>query len=60
MNQQQLLTKVYFPRIYVPISAACVFLVDLVISLGLYAIVMCLLPGHTELDDRFLACASCC
>jgi lipopolysaccharide transport system permease protein len=40
VNSQQLLTKVYFPRIYVPVSAACVFLVDLFISLGLYALVL--------------------
>lgn len=40
VNQQQLLTKVYFPRIYVPISSACVFVVDLLISLGLYALVL--------------------
>ncbi len=36
VNQQQLLTKVYFPRLFVPVAAACVFLVDLGISLALY------------------------
>jgi lipopolysaccharide transport system permease protein len=41
VSQQHLLTKVYFPRIYVPVAAACVFMVDLLISLGLYAIVLC-------------------
>jgi lipopolysaccharide transport system permease protein len=40
VNQQQLLTKVYFPRLFIPIAAACVFLVDLLISLGLYAPIM--------------------
>jgi lipopolysaccharide transport system permease protein len=40
VNQHQLLTKVYFPRLFVPIAAACVFLVDLVISLGIYAVVL--------------------
>ena len=40
VNQQQLLTKVYFPRLFVPIAAASVFLVDLLISLGIYAVVM--------------------
>jgi lipopolysaccharide transport system permease protein len=39
-NQQQLLTKVYFPRLFVPVAAASVFAVDLLISLGIYAIVM--------------------
>jgi lipopolysaccharide transport system permease protein len=40
INQQHLLTKVYFPRLFVPIAAAGVFLVDLVISLGLYALIL--------------------
>jgi lipopolysaccharide transport system permease protein len=40
VNQHNLLTKVYFPRLFVPISAACVFLADLVISLGIYAFVL--------------------
>ena len=40
VNQQQLLTKVYFPRLFVPVAAAAVFLVDLAISLGIYAVVM--------------------
>jgi lipopolysaccharide transport system permease protein len=37
VNQQHLLTKVYFPRLFVPIAAASVFLVDVVISLVMYA-----------------------
>jgi lipopolysaccharide transport system permease protein len=40
VNQHNLLTKVYFPRLFVPISAACVFLADLIISLGIYACVL--------------------
>jgi homopolymeric O-antigen transport system permease protein len=40
VTQQQLLTKVYFPRLFVPIAAACVFLADLIISLGIYAVVL--------------------
>jgi lipopolysaccharide transport system permease protein len=40
VNQQNLLTKVYFPRLFVPVGAACVFLVDLVISLGIYALIL--------------------
>ncbi len=39
-SQQQLLTKVYFPRLFVPVAAAAVFVVDLLISLGLYALVL--------------------
>jgi lipopolysaccharide transport system permease protein len=40
VNQHHLLTKVYFPRLFLPVSAACVFLADLVISLGIYAFVL--------------------
>jgi lipopolysaccharide transport system permease protein len=40
VNQQSLLTKVYFPRLFVPIAAASVFLVDVVISLGMYAVIL--------------------
>jgi lipopolysaccharide transport system permease protein len=40
VNQQQLLTKVYFPRLFIPTAAACVFLIDLVISLVLYGVVL--------------------
>jgi lipopolysaccharide transport system permease protein len=39
-NQQHLLTKVYFPRLFVPIAAASVFLVDVVISLAMYALLL--------------------
>ena len=40
VSQQGLLTKVYFPRLFVPIAAASVFLVDLAISLGMYAVIL--------------------
>jgi lipopolysaccharide transport system permease protein len=40
VSQQQLLTKVYFPRIFVPTAAAAVFVVDLLVSLGIYAVVL--------------------
>ena len=40
VSQQQLLTKVYFPRIYVPTAAAVVCLIDLVVSLGIYALIL--------------------
>jgi lipopolysaccharide transport system permease protein len=39
-NQQHLLTKVYFPRLFIPVAAASVFLVDLAYSLGIYAFVL--------------------
>lgn len=40
VNQQHLLTKVYFPRLFVPTAAAAVFIVDLLISLGIYGIIL--------------------
>jgi lipopolysaccharide transport system permease protein len=40
INQQQMLTKVYFPRLFVPIGAASVFVVDLLISLVMYGVLM--------------------
>jgi lipopolysaccharide transport system permease protein len=40
VNQQQLLTKIYFPRIFVPTAAVGAFLVDLLITLGLYALLL--------------------
>jgi lipopolysaccharide transport system permease protein len=40
VSQQQLLTKVYFPRLFVPTAAAAVYLVDLGISLVLYAFIL--------------------
>ena len=51
VNQQQMLTKVYFPRLFVPIAAASVFLVDLLISLAIYAVVMLVLWRDAELGD---------
>jgi lipopolysaccharide transport system permease protein len=40
INQQNLMTKIYFPRLFVPIAAAGVFVVDLLISLVIYAVIM--------------------
>lgn len=40
VNQQNLLTKVYFPRLFVPVASACVFMVDLAYSLILFGIVL--------------------
>jgi lipopolysaccharide transport system permease protein len=50
VNNQQLLTKVYFPRVIVPTAAAAVFLVDVIISLGLYGVILLyyhILPSWT-------------
>ncbi len=40
VSQQQLLTKVYFPRLFVPTAAATVYLVNLAISLVLYGFIL--------------------
>ena len=40
VNQQQMLTKIYFPRLYVPTAAVGAFLVDLAIAFGLYALIL--------------------
>jgi lipopolysaccharide transport system permease protein len=40
INNQNMMTKLYFPRIFLPITATAVFLVDLVYALGIYAILL--------------------
>ena len=40
ISQQNLLTKVYFPRLFVPTAAVGAFLIDLVISFGLYSVLL--------------------
>jgi lipopolysaccharide transport system permease protein len=40
VGNQSLITKVYFPRLIIPLSAAGVSLVDLAVGLGLLAVVM--------------------
>jgi lipopolysaccharide transport system permease protein len=40
INQQALLTKVYFPRLLVPTSAVAAYLVDMMITMGLYAVIL--------------------
>ncbi len=40
VGNQSLVTKVYFPRLIIPISAAGVAVVDLLVSLGLIAVMM--------------------
>jgi lipopolysaccharide transport system permease protein len=40
VNNHHMMTKVYFPRLFLPVTAAAVFLVDLVYSLGIYAVIL--------------------
>ena len=42
VNHQHMMTKVYFPRLFLPVAAATVYLVDLVYSLGIYAVILLL------------------
>ena len=35
-----MMTKVYFPRLFLPVTAAAVFLVDLAYSLGIFAVIL--------------------
>ena len=40
VSQQQLLTKIYLPRLFIPTAAIGAFLVDLAVSLGIYAVLL--------------------
>jgi lipopolysaccharide transport system permease protein len=40
VNQQNLLTKVYFPRLFVPTASIGAGLVDMLISFGVYAVIL--------------------
>src|SRR4051794_40325038 len=40
IGQQHLLTKIYFPRLFVPTAVVCAYLVDLAITFGLYALIL--------------------
>jgi lipopolysaccharide transport system permease protein len=40
ISQQHLLTKIYFPRLFVPTAAVGGLLVDLAVSFGLYALIL--------------------
>jgi lipopolysaccharide transport system permease protein len=40
VSNQHMMTKVYFPRLFLPITAAAVFLVDVLYSLGIYAVIL--------------------
>lgn len=40
VNQQQLLTKIYFPRLFVPAAVVGAYLVDLAIGLMLFAVLL--------------------
>jgi len=40
IGQQHLLTKIYFPRLFVPTAVVCTYLVDLAITVVLYACIL--------------------
>lgn len=39
-SELHMMTKIYFPRLFLPMAGAAVFLVDGVISLGIYAVIL--------------------
>jgi lipopolysaccharide transport system permease protein len=40
IGQQHLMTKIYFPRLFIPTAVSCAYLVDLAITLVLYAFIL--------------------
>ncbi len=40
VQQQHLLTKIYFPRLFVPTASIGAFLVDMLVSMALYAVIL--------------------
>ncbi|WP_165223209.1 ABC transporter permease [Aquisphaera insulae] len=40
LTNQHLLTKVYFPRLFLPLTAATVYLVDMAYATGIYAVIL--------------------
>jgi lipopolysaccharide transport system permease protein len=41
VNQQHVLTKVYFPRLFVPTAGVCAGLMDLLIAMLIYGLLLC-------------------
>jgi lipopolysaccharide transport system permease protein len=39
-SSQHLLTKIYFPRLFIPIASAAVYVVDMAISMGIFAVML--------------------
>jgi lipopolysaccharide transport system permease protein len=61
VSQQQLLTKIYFPRLFVPTAAVGAFLVDMAVSFGLYALILLfygIMPGWQIVLLPFLIVAT--
>ena len=40
VTNQHMMTKVYFPRLFLPVAAVLIFLIDMMISLGIYAVIL--------------------
>lgn len=51
INQSHILTKVYFPRVYVPASTGGAFVIDLLIGLGILGVLMAFyrVPPSTDI-----------
>lgn len=59
VNQQNLLTKIYFPRLFVPSASVGAGLVDLAIPFGVYALHTDVARNSAELAGRFPAAPRC-
>ena len=59
VNQHNLLTKVYFPRLFVPTAAAAVFLVDADRRSWYLRVPSDVLPRRAELDGHLRTPADC-
>ena len=54
LANQQLVSKVYFPRIFIPLGAIGALLIDLLLSLGLFVVMMFLCNWHLTLAVLWL------
>jgi homopolymeric O-antigen transport system permease protein len=50
VGNQQLVSKIYFPRFFIPLASVCALLLDLVFSLGLLLVLMVYYHWHAPLS----------
>ena len=54
VSSQQLVSKVYFPRVFIPLASVAALLLDLVLSLGLLAVLMIYYHWHVSVKILLL------
>ena|SRR5215469_1258586 len=54
VSSQQLVSKVYFPRVFIPLASVAALLLDLLLSLGLLAVLMVYYHWHVSLKIALL------